>query len=318
MFIIYFMFCILALIVFSILGIFSATHRALARQALDCVFRRVTFRPCNTDFKEKIKNKILAKLLNRSDLTARLFNKHFELLSWIFFILMVVSTVWVVRGGHNYYLYGSCNGLNQSGFCAFDPGGENNKVTQINSAGICSPEQHNEKSLTLNGVDLSSFPQINTGSKNTIVFIGCYECDYSRKAYPEIRQLVEKEKANLIFAHYPAIANTSYLSDIAYCAYEQNQEKFWALNDYLFTADKTKLSDTAFINQTLGEFGFNAAGINQCLSDTEARNAIKKQFQELQKTKLYGTPTIFINGQAFVGPKPYRVYRSAIKKFIFF
>ena len=312
------MFCILALIVFSILGIFSATHRALAREALDCVFRRVTFRPCNTDFKEKMKNKILAKLLDRSELAARIFNKHFELLSFIFFILMVASTVYTIRGGYNFYLYGSCNGLNQSGFCAFDPGGANNKVTEINSVGICSPEAHSEKNLTLSGVDLSSFPKINAGAKNTIVFIGCYQCDYSRKAYPEIRRLAKEEKANLIFAHYPALANTSYLSDIAYCTYNQDQEKFWALNDYLFTADKTKLADTAFVNQTLGEFKFDMSGINQCLGNPEAKNGIKKQIQELSKTQLYGTPTIFINNQVFVGPKPYRVYRSALKKFIFF
>ncbi|MDP2708927.1 MAG: hypothetical protein Q8O93_02655, partial [bacterium] len=168
------MFCILALIIFSILGIFSATHRVLARQALDCVFRRVTFRPCNTDFKEKIKNKILAKLLDRSDLAAKIFNKHFELLSWIFFILMITSTFWMVKGGYNFYLYGSCNGLNQSGFCAFDPSGENNKVTQLNTVGVCSAETQSEKDLTLSNVDLSSFPKINTNSKNTIVFIGCY------------------------------------------------------------------------------------------------------------------------------------------------
>ncbi|MDD4271289.1 MAG: thioredoxin domain-containing protein [Patescibacteria group bacterium] len=312
------MFCVIALIIFSILGIFSATHRALALEALDCVFRRVTFRPCKMDFKEKIKNKILAKLLNRSDLAARMFNKHFELLSWIFFILMVASTFYIVKGGYNYYFYGSCNGLNQSGFCAFDPSGENNKITQLNTAGSCSAKGQSEKDLTLSGVDLSSFPKITADSKNTIVFIGCYECDYSRKAYPEIRRLAKTEKTNLIFAHYPAVANTGYLSDIAYCAYSQDQEKFWALNDYLFTADKTKLSDTAFINQALDEFGFNASGINKCLGEPSAKNIIKNQFKELQKTKLYGTPTIFINGQVFVGPKPYRVYRSAIKKFIFF
>ncbi|MFA6306589.1 MAG: thioredoxin domain-containing protein [Patescibacteria group bacterium] len=312
------MFCILALIVFSILGVFSATHRALALEALDCVFRRVTFRPCNTGFKEKMKNKILAKILNRSDLAARLFNKHFELLSWVFFILMIASTFWIVKGGYNFYLYGSCNGLNQSGFCAFDPSGENNKVTELNAVGICSPEAQNEKTITLSGVDLSGFPAISTGSKDTIVFIGCYECDYSRKAYPEIRELAKKEKTNLIFAHYPAITNTNYLSEVGYCAYNQSQEKFWALNDYLFTADKTKLSDQAFINQALTTFGFNADEINQCVNSAEAKAANEKQLKELQKTDLYGTPTIFINGQVFVGPKPYRVYKSAIKKFIFF
>ena len=312
------MFCILALIVFSILGIFSATHRALAREALDCVFRRVTFRPCNTDFKEKMKNKILAKLLNRSDLAARLFNKHFELLSWIFFIVMVASTVLVIRGGYNFYIYGSCNGLNQTGFCAFDPSGANNKVTQISGPGICSQTQHSEKNLTLTGVDISSFPQLNTGSKNTVVFIGCYECDYSRKAYPEIRQLVKQEKANLIFAHYPAITNTNYLSEIDYCAYAQDTEKFWALNDYLFAADKTKLYDKNFISQALTQAGYDAAKINQCVDSPETKTAVELQAQQLKKTGLYGTPTIFINGQVFVGPKPYRVYRSALKKFIFF
>jgi hypothetical protein len=303
------MFCILALIVFSILGIFSATHRVLARQALDCVFRRVTFRPCNTDFKEKIKNKILARILDRSDFAARLFNKHFELLSWIFFILMITSTFWAVRGGYNFYIYGSCNGLNQSGFCAFDPSGENNKVTQINSAGICSAEARTEKDLTLSGVNLDGFPIINTRSKNTIVFIGCYECDYSRKAYPEIRQLAQAENANLIFAHYPAITNTNYLSNIDYCAYRQNQIKFWELN---------KLYDQTFMNQTLINFGFDGAEINQCLTDDQTKFITQKQAGELNKTKLYGTPTIFINGQVFVGPKPYRVYKSVFNKFIFF
>lgn len=312
------MLCVIALIIFSILGIFSATHRALALEAFDCVFRRVTFRPCNTDFKEKMKNKILAKLLGRSALAARLFNKHFELLSWIFFILMILSTVYVARGGYNFYLYGSCNGLNQSGFCAFDPNGENNKVTELNSAGICGLEAQSEKNLTLTGVDLSGFPKINTGSKNTIVFIGCYECGYSRKAYPEIRQLAGREKTNLIFAHYPAVADTDHLLGTVYCAYKEFPEKFWGLNDYLFTADKEKLSDQTFINQALTNFGFNAGGINQCANSAETKNAGEKQLKEIRKTGLYGTPTIFINGQVFVGPKPYRVYKSAIKKFIFF
>ena len=51
------MFCIVAFVVLSILGIFSAANRRLAKEALDCVFRRITFRPCNTGFDEKMKAK---------------------------------------------------------------------------------------------------------------------------------------------------------------------------------------------------------------------------------------------------------------------
>lgn len=312
------MFCFLALIIFSLLGIFSATHRALAKQALACVLKRMTFRPCDADFKTKIKNKILMKLLDRSETAARIFYKHFELLSWIFFILMIASSFWIVKGGYNFYLYGSCNGLNQSGFCAFDPRGENNKITALNSAGMCGSNSQNEKKLTLEKADLSKFPSINSGSKNTMVFIGCYECEYSKKAYAEIRELAKKEKTDLIFAHYPAIADTYYLSEIAYCAYNQNKEKFWNLNDYLFASDKTKIQNHDFIIRALEEFGFSSSEIIACADSSETKTEVEKQSKEIKKTGTYGTPTVFINSEIFIGPKPYRVYKSAIKKFILF
>ena len=108
------MICIIALVVFSIVGIFSATHRALAKEALDCVLRRVTFRPCNTGFDEKMKGMIVGRLLNRSVFAARFVKKYFEFISWGFIVLTLVSGFYTIQGGYNFYLYGSCNGLNQS------------------------------------------------------------------------------------------------------------------------------------------------------------------------------------------------------------
>ena len=71
--------CIVALIVFGIMGIFSASQRALAKEALDCVFKRVTFRACNTGFAEKVKGKLLAKVLKRSTFLAKVLNKYYEI-----------------------------------------------------------------------------------------------------------------------------------------------------------------------------------------------------------------------------------------------
>ncbi len=306
------MFCILALIVFSILGIFSVTHRPLAKEALDCVFRRITLRPCNTGFKEKIKSKILVKLLNRSTFIARIFNQHFELLSWIFVILMIGSTFWVMQGGYNYYFYGSCNGLNKSGFCAFDPKGENNKITGINAQ--CGIKEVLEKNVSLNNVDLSTFPTKNVGSKNTVVFIGCYECNYSRKAYQDIQKLVKKRKTNYIFAHYPAKENTNYSSEVGYCVFKEYNDKFWLFNDYLFTVDNAKSFKQEHIEIILKNFGFDVNKINKCIDSQETKNIVEKQLTELKKTNLYGTPTVFINRQSLVGPKPYRVYDWGIIK----
>src|SRR3989339_121082 len=85
-------------------------------------------------FQDKIKGKILSKIIARSTFWAKMVNKHYEILSWVFFILMVGSTAYVFYGGYNFYVYGSCNGLNESGFCAFDPKGENNKTTTVEGA----------------------------------------------------------------------------------------------------------------------------------------------------------------------------------------
>lgn len=311
--------CLIALIIFGILGIFSASHRALAREAFSCVFNRVTLRPCNSDFKEKIKGKILSRIISRSTFLAKMVNKHYEVLSWIFFVLMIGSTFWVLRGGYNFYVYGSCNGLNQSGFCAFDPSGENNKVTSIGEDGkSCGITQKTEENVTLLNVDLSSFPTQNFGYKDTVVFIGCYDCDYSRKAYPDIVKLIEKKNANYIFAHYPAKGDTRFLSDIDYCVYKNYPNEFWDFNTYLFKEEKDFVVDKSNTDKILADFNFDVEKINQCVNDPLTEEAVDSQLFELNKTNLYGTPTIFINNKSFVGPKPYRVYRSAINKFIFF
>lgn len=310
--------CLISLIVFGIMGIFSASQRSLAKEAFDCVFRRVTFRPCNTGFQEKVKGKLLAKVLKRSTFLAKVLNKYYEIFSWVFFILMIGSTIWMFRGFYNYYVYGSCNGLNASGFCAFDPSGANNKVSAVGSGLSCDAIPTTEKDLTLNNVDLSSFPNVEKNSKDTVVFIGCYDCDYSRKAYPDIQKLVKNKDANFIFAHYPAKGDTTFLEEAGYCVNKNYPDKYWDLNAYLLSADKEYVNTKSNLPEILAKFNLDVKKVQECAASKETADIVQKQTEELNKTNIYGTPTIFINGKAFVGPKPYRVYRSAINKFIFF
>ncbi len=195
------MFCIVAFVVLSVLGIFSATNRQLAKEALDCVFRRVTLRPCNTGFDEKVKSKILGSVINRSEGAARFLNKNFELLSWIFFILMIASTVYSARSLYLFYVSGSCNGLNQEAFCVFDPSGKSNQVSTVTEG--CSVTQVTARDVSLAGLDLSGFPIRNAGSTGQIVFIGSYGCDYTRQTYPMIRDLANKFNVSFTYLDYP-------------------------------------------------------------------------------------------------------------------
>jgi len=300
------MFCIVAFIALAILGIFSASNRMLAREALDCVFRRVTFRPCTTGFDEKMKAKILGTVITRSEVAARVINNNFELLSWTFFILLTASSIWAVRSTYLFYVTGSCNGLNSSSFCVFDPTGSNNQVTSLNAT--CKVKPTTEKDLTLKPVDLSVFPVKNSDSKDKIVMIGCYGCDYTRKAYPMILGLVNKSGASFFFLDIAVKTKTNYLTKVGYCLYRQDAAAYWKLNDILFTADKNVFETEPYIRQTLTDLGVDADKTLACVADSKTEDAVEKQKAQIVATGVFGTPTIFINNQVSVGPKPYRVY----------
>ncbi|AHB40778.1 TPA: hypothetical protein DHW62_01525 [candidate division WWE3 bacterium] len=309
------MFCILAFIALSIISIFSASHRWLAKEAFDCVFRRITLRPCTTGFKEKMKAQLVGTLLSRSAIAARIVNRHFELLSWILFITTVASIFWTGKGLYNYYMYGSCNGLNKTGFCALDPKGENNKVSQ--TGGSCVDGAGDESKVTLTSVDLSLFPTVDKGVKDSVVFIGCYSCDYTRKAYPLIQKLISENQVNYTFAHYPIKEEMLYLLPIGYCAYNQDQNKYWRLNDKLFASSKEDIAKKEFVENILGNLGYDVSAINSCSQSPQTQAAVVAQRIELEKTNIYGTPLVFVNGKGLVGPKPYRVYERILKGFRF-
>jgi protein-disulfide isomerase len=307
------MFCIISFIVLSILGLFSATNRKLAKEALDCVSRRVTLRPCNTGFDEKMKAKILGSVITRSEFAARLLNKYFEVLAWVFFVLLLASSAFAIRGIYLYYVTGSCNGANSDAFCVFDPKGQNNQVSTL-TPGCQINKANSAKDLTLQGVDLTGFPVLNAGAKDKIVFVGCYDCDFTRKAYPMIMDLVKRFKVEFTFLHYPVKEKTDYSSRLGYCVYQQDPEKFWKLNDILFATDKSNIENESFIQKTLTDLGMDLEKINICVNIPQTEQTVQQQMEEILKTRFYGTPTIFINnGVPMVGPKPYRVYAIELK-----
>ena len=309
------MFCIIAFVVLSILGIFSAANRALAHEAMDCVLRRVTFRPCNTGFDEKMKAKILGAVIMRSEGVARFISKYFEVLAWVFFILILGASVMFTRGLYLFYVTGSCNGLNQKAFCVFDPAGANNQVSAVSTT--CSYKPGIVNDLTLKDVDLSGYPTLNPEDKQPIVFVGCYACDYSRKSYQLIMSLVNHYNSGLVFLHYPVKEKTDYLNKVGYCAYKQDSGKYWKMNDIFFTTEKANLDNDIFIQKTLKEIGFDTTALKTCVSDPITEMTVQKQLTEIVKTNFYGTPTVFIKGEVFVGPKPYRVYAIGLKGLLF-
>jgi len=99
--------CIIALVVFGIMGIFSAKYRQLAKEAFRCVFRMVQLKPCDTGFDQRIKSKLTTKLMKLPPV-ARFFYKNFKLISWTFTIVFFASMIYSLYGIYNLIAFGNC------------------------------------------------------------------------------------------------------------------------------------------------------------------------------------------------------------------
>ena len=82
--------CIAALIVFGFLSIFSVKYRPLAKEAFECVFKLIRLKPCDSEFDQKVKSKVTAKLLRKNTTIAKFTYKNFKLIS-LFFVVLFFS-----------------------------------------------------------------------------------------------------------------------------------------------------------------------------------------------------------------------------------
>lgn len=103
------MICLIALIVLGILSIFSVKYREYAREAFDCVFRKLTLRKCDTAFDKKVKMRVSTKIMKRNAFLGKLVYNHFEAINWFFTLMLAVSLIYSAIAVYNLAVYGNCN-----------------------------------------------------------------------------------------------------------------------------------------------------------------------------------------------------------------
>ncbi|MFH0701038.1 MAG: thioredoxin domain-containing protein [Candidatus Woesearchaeota archaeon] len=311
------MICFIALIIFGILGIFSATHRKLAVEAFDCIFKRITLRKCTTGLDVRLKSKITSSFLEKSPRLGRTVYHYFEILSWAFTILMIGSLVWSGISIYNYVEYGNCNGpsvKDQQGLCLFDPTNENAQITTCEGTGPTSAHPTLEPSSE--GVNLSLFPQYSGKEiKDEIIYVGCYACLNTKKVNPVINQLVTENKDTLdfIFIHLPLHQEYNYISKMENCLFKESPIAYWTFHNALMQMPLEQIKEKNNVIESLNLIkGINSSKIISCSENYEAEKLFQAQTKEINKMNIEGTPTIFVNNQVFIGPKPLRVYERAL------
>jgi protein-disulfide isomerase len=300
------MICFIALIVFGFLAIFSASYRPLAKEAFDCVFRRVTFRKCQGNLDARLKGRITGSLMRKSQPLARFVFRHFEAISWVFTILLIASMAYSGYAAYNYILYGNCNGKqNGESFCIFDPAGE----------GKFSSETSNYTGPVIMP-SLGDDPIIGPrDAKVQIIEFGCYRCPYTKKAEPIIKEILGEygNKVVYTFRDFPLSEKHPYAelhSLAARCALEQG--RYWEFRDYLFERQDNMTHDANGMKALAADFGLNTTQFDECFDSERYMKDVVADLEAVIKAGVYGTPTFFINNRTIVGPQDVDKFRKII------
>ncbi|MFB6217103.1 MAG: hypothetical protein ABEJ72_09085 [Candidatus Aenigmatarchaeota archaeon] len=116
------MICLLALIVFSVLGIFSARYRQLARQAFRCVVQKGQGNPCKVDLDRRMRNEIIGRAMDYDTRLASFIQSRFRLLSALVLIAMIAALIYSGISIYNWIIYGNCHGPAASTGCTLNQG----------------------------------------------------------------------------------------------------------------------------------------------------------------------------------------------------
>ncbi len=298
--------CLLALPIFAILGIFSVRYRKLTMDALECLFKTVTFRKCRSGLDDRIKADVTGTILKYSPKTAKFVYKNYKILSWIILIIFLWSVYESSVGIYNYVNYGNCNGPESTGFCMLDPTGSNSKIAEVD---ITTPSEIVYPSLE------DDDPIIGPpNAELTIIEFGCYACQYTKKAEPIVQQVIDyyDGKVNFQFkTFYIPHHNGSYDAALAAnCAQEQG--KYMEYHRILFTYQED-LNREIFA-ELAENVGLNVNQFTECFETEKYKQEVDSDSLAGVHAGVPGTPTFFIGEQKIVGPKPFKTFKKLINK----
>lgn len=309
------MICILSLVVFAILGIFSAKYRALAKEAFDCVFKRIQFKPCESGLDKKVKSKIIGKVFKKNKKLAGALSKHFETFSWVLVVLLVISFAFTANGIYNYIQYGNCNGPESTASCSF----EAIQTSVWDKLGL----KFNSILFPLKLEELSyqENPWIGAKTPELKIFeFGCFKCPYTARIQPEIDKLVSEynQSVRVYFMHFPLTEhdNSMELATASECAQEQG--KFWEFKEEVFmevgtcTPKKTEIREE--ILNLARRTNLNLKEFKKCLKENEKSELVKQNRNQGIKLGVKKTPTLFIGNEKVEGYKTYEQLKRIVEK----
>lgn len=284
--------CVVAMIVFGILGIFSAKYRAWAKEAFNCTFKTIQLKPCDSKLDQRIKSTLTAKLMNYSPWLAKFTFKNFTVLSWIFTILFFASTAYSAYSVYNLIVYKTCS---PGSYCIFNP---NANATGTNVCSITGSPYQGSDNAKVVMVEFTDFE--------------CPYCgDFARDTMPQLKaNYIDTGKVKFVFKSFP-IPFHQYAfnaSEAAECA--RDQGKFWEMYDKLY--NNQNALTVPDMEVYAAQLGMNSSRFNQCLESGAKAQVVQDDLDYGTQIGIDSTPTFYINDQKISGDASYDTFKQAI------
>ena len=155
------------------------------------------------------------------------------------------------------------------------------------------------------------------GDKKAPVLIAIwsdFQCPYCSRVEPTLKQVMDtyKGKVKIAWKNQPLSfhPNAMPAAEAAMAAFEQGNDKFWAMHDKFF-ANQNSLSP-AFYEQTAKEIGLDMNKFKSSVEAHRAQAAIQADMSAGAAAGAGGTPTFFINGRKLVGALPFDSFKQVI------
>lgn len=141
------MVCVAAFIILLVIWLFTPALRlfglkkqanaisSMFKKSMHCFSRRATFRACDSNFKDEIKDSVLSKLIVRHKKWVKPVSVGIEVVSFLIVVITIWSLLTVAKAGLALYVYGTCDVrtpnacvLGSSEACSIDTVGSGNMV----------------------------------------------------------------------------------------------------------------------------------------------------------------------------------------------
>jgi len=154
-------------------------------------------------------------------------------------------------------------------------------------------------------IDLKSGPEHpSMGDPNGIVEVvefSDFECPYCSRAAETMQGLKARypEKVRFTFRHFPLSFHPAArpAAEHAQCAHEQGL--FWPYHDLLFANQRELGTDK--LQEYAAQAGVDTTKLDECLRSGRAGAHVTADQSKGQEVGVGGTPSFYINGQAFAG-----------------